>query len=102
MPNGITIGSTGTFVAKPVDKNGNAAALPAGIVPVWAASDPAVAIAPSVDGLTAVVTVPASDTNQSFTLTAKATLPDATTPTGTLIVPLLALEVTAFVISQTA
>ena len=103
MPNGIMVGGTGTFAAKPVDRNGNATPLPAGIVPLWKASDPNITIAPSPLGLSATVGVPLNFTpGQSFTLSVMATLPDATTPGGTLLVPLLAVEVAAFVISQSA
>ena len=103
MPNGIMVGGTGTFVAKPVDKNGNATPLPVGIIPGWKASDPNITIAPSTDGLSAKVGVPLSFTpGQSFTLSVMAILPDATMPGGTLLVPLLAVEVAAFVISQSA
>ena len=99
---GIAPGASGTFTASPVNSLGAPATLPAGVIPVWTASDATVVLTPSADGLSCAVAVPGADTGTSFTLTATATMPDKTTPTGTGAVPILALEVASFVINQTA
>jgi len=100
---GIAPGGTGTFAISPVDQNGNPAQLPSGVVPQWTSSDPTNApVTQSADGLTASVTVAQGDQSPSFTLTVTATLPDGTQPSGSAAVPILVLEVAAFVITQTS
>ena len=98
---GILPGNTGVFTAQPVDKNGNPAALPAGLVPAWASSDPTNApVTWSADGLTASVITTAAFTGCKLSIAVN--MPDGTQPTGTETVPVLTFEVAAFVIAQTS
>lgn len=106
---GIKIGSTGTFVAIPIDAQGNAVTLPAGTIPVWTSSDTTNApVIPSTDGLTATDTVPSTApttlVGTNFTLSVSATLADGTSGSGTTPVPFLAATATGafagFVIQQ--
>lgn len=104
---GIVAGATGSFLATPVDANGVALALPAGIIPVWVSSDPVNApVVASADGLTATITTLATaPAGTTFTLSLSATLADGTVPAGTTPVPFLAAVpdvVASFVITQTA
>lgn len=108
---GIKIGATGTFLATPVDAQGNVVVLPAGIIPTWTSTDltnaPVVAAA---DGLTATDTVPSTApptlVGTSFTLSVSAILADGTVGTGTTPVPFLAATTVGpfagFVITQTS
>jgi hypothetical protein len=99
---GITPGQAGSFAANPIDKNGNPIAVPAGVVPAWESSDPVNApVVASVDGLSATVQTTAAYIG--CTLTVSAALPDGTNPTsGAVPVPVLVIELAAFVITQTA
>ena len=102
---GIAPGATGTFVAIPVDANGNQDMLPAGIIPTWVSSDPTNApVVPSADGLSASVSLsPSATPGTPFTLTVSAPLPDGSTPTsGPESIPVLSLEVKSFVLNQTS
>lgn len=95
---GIKSGATGVFVASTTPAG---AVLPAGVVPSWVSSDPSSApVVQTADGLGASVSVLASATITSFDLTISATLPDGTTPTRTVSVPVLPPEVTGFEINQ--
>ncbi len=104
MNPGIAPGGSGTFAAQPVDVNGNPDQLPAGVIPSWSVDKTVgFTITPSVDGLSAKIDVDKSVTpGSSFTITVQATLPDGTTPSGTLAVPIFQLQVTGFVITQVA
>lgn len=96
---GVKVGGAGTFTETPLPAG---ATLPAGVIPVWSTTDTLVTLTPSTDGTSVVANVGATDTNPSFPLTVTATLPDGTTPTATVTVPILAQEVTGFQIDQTA
>ena len=104
--NSIVAGTSGVFVATPVPPG--SAPDPAQLVPAWVASDPAVAIKASADGLTASVAVPATDTGTGFTLGVSYTRKDGTVATGSVSVSIVqptpppAPEPTSFTISQTS
>lgn len=80
--------------------------LPEGVVPVWTSSDPLAAIALDSTGLIATVTLdPTIVVGASVTFTATATLPDSTTPTGSLALTVVAPpppEVSSFSLAQSA
>jgi hypothetical protein len=99
---GLAPGETGTFVANPVDSLGNPAAMPAGIVPVWALSDTTLGtITPAADGMSAVVVIaPTATAGAALTISLSATLADGTVPKGAASLPVLVLEVASFVITQ--
>jgi hypothetical protein len=108
---GIKIGATGTFLATPVDAQGNVVTLPAGIVPTWTSTDTLNApVVAATDGLTATDTVPSTTSaalvGTNFTLSVTATLADGTAGSGTTPVPFLASGVVGpfagFVITQTS
>jgi|SRR5882762_587461 len=103
---GIVAGATGTFLFTPVEADGTAIALPAGIIPTAVSSDPVNApVVVAADGLSAsITTLPTAPTGTTFTLTVSAVLADGTTPTGSTPVPFLAAGgvVAAFVITQTS
>lgn len=87
---GVPAGGNGTFQESFVPAN---AALPPGasISITWAADDPLVNLSPSSDGSQVVASVPNSDTNTSFNLTATGTssaLPGPIT-SGPVNVPIL-------------
>ena len=98
--NGVTVGATGTFQATTVPAG---SVLPTGVVPVWTSSDTTIATFaspnPDATGLTTILTGVATG---SVTLTVAATLPDNSVAQGTATVPILAGEVKAFSINQTA
>src|SRR5215469_4419862 len=71
----ITVGSTGTFTAQ-LEDNGNPIPLPAGSTFAWSADDTNASLAPSADTLSVVVSVPATDTATSITVTAETVAPD--------------------------
>lgn len=97
---GIVPGATGLFAEAPLPVG---TTLPAGVVPVWTSSDPANApVTASADGTTASVAVPAAASAASFNLSVSATLPDGTTPSGKVTVPILLPEVSGFSINQTS
>lgn len=96
---GVPNGGTGSFQAVPVPAG---AVVPSGVVPKWTSSDTTIAtVDQSADptGLTCVVTGVATG---SITLTVAATLPDNSIAQGSVVVPILAGEVKAFTINQTA
>jgi hypothetical protein len=103
---GIPQTGSGTFAGTPLDASGNPATLPAGIVPVWSASDAGITLAPAADGLSVVASAASTlVAGASFTLTVMATMPDGTKPTGAASVPILppvVSEVASFQINQTA
>jgi hypothetical protein len=96
---GIQAGGQGTFAEVPLPIGD---LLPPGVVPKWSTPDTKVTLTPSSDGSSCVAAVDISDTNTSFDLSVTATLPDGTTPTGKVTVPILPSEVDAFQINQTA
>lgn len=96
---GVKVGGQGTFTATPLPPG---ATLPQGVVPTWQASDPSVQLTPAADGLSTVAAVPAGATITSFDLSVAATLPDGSTPSGKVTVPVLSADVTSFQIDQTA
>lgn len=107
---GVKIGTTGNFLAIPVDASGNAVPLePGTIVPTWTASAAQIVLTQSPDGLTVSAAVPASlDISQvpSFVLALQGTRIDGTNITGTVTVTVLPADVIAvpvnFVITQTS
>jgi len=67
---GIIPGSTGTFVATPLDSNGNPITAPLSVVPIWTSSDPLAVLTPSADGLSVSAAVSTSAVQGgSFVLT---------------------------------
>ena len=98
---GITPGGLGTFAVTPVDTAGNPATLPSSIIPAWTSSDPTNApVASAADGLSATVQTTGAYTG--CTLSVAALLSDGSTPSGTAPVPVLAVEVASFILTQTA
>jgi hypothetical protein len=93
MAIGIAPGKLGKFAAQ----------LDTGVVPAWVSSDPTNApVIPSADGMNAsVAVIPTAPAGTPFTLTVSALIADGTNPSGTLSVPVLALAVTSFIITQT-
>ena len=96
---GVQAGVSGKFTAVP---NG---ALQAGNVPSWTSADTLVTFVPAGDGLSAVVSVGAGDTNTSFALTVSgvnsAGSPISTTVTVPII-PAPPAPATGFDVEQTA
>jgi hypothetical protein len=102
MAIGIAPGKLGKFAAQPVNAQGPTQ-LDTGVVPAWVSSDPTNApVIPSADGMNAsVAVIPTAPAGTPFTLTVSALIADGTNPSGTLSVPVLALAVTSFIITQT-
>lgn len=73
-----------TCTLTPIDVNGNPTDMPAGAtVPAWTASDPSIALSPSADGLTCLLTA-GTVAVTGATVTATSTEADGTTQiTGT-------------------
>lgn len=103
VPIGIVVGGNGNFQATPLDINGVATTLPAGVIPVWTSSNPAVATVATPDptGLTCILTGVSTGT---VTLQITATLPGGGTPSGEVSVPVTAGQtvVVSFGIVQTS
>ena len=111
----ITAGTTGQFGATLLD-NGLPYSAPAGssyvFTPAFTASDSAVTFTPATDDASSgtipladqiVVSIPASDSGTSVTITATATAPDGTTVTNSITVALTPLPRTyTLAISQLA
>jgi len=104
---GIVVGQTGTFLAIPVDANGNEVPVPAGTAnPTWTSDTSNATVTSSPDGLTASV-VAASDptlAGTSFNLTISATV-NGSVVSNTIPVPFLSASTGAFVgfvITQTS
>jgi hypothetical protein len=97
-------GNTLVFTATPTPAG---AVLPAGVVPTWTSSDPTLApVTVDPTGLIGTVVLdPSIPVGESVTLTVTATLPDGTTPTGSVSFTVGAPpppEVTGFTVIQTA
>jgi hypothetical protein len=97
-------GNTLVFTATPTPAG---AVLPAGVVPTWTSSDPTNApVTADPTGLIGTVVLSSSITvGESVTLTVSATLPDGTTPTGSVSFTVGAPpppEVSGFIVVQTA
>ncbi len=84
----ISVGSTGTFSAQ-LEDNGNPIPLPSGSTFAWSADDTNAQLAPSADTLSVVVTVPATDTATSTTVTAETIAPDGNKVQGSVTVPII-------------
>lgn len=95
MIKGIAPGAQGVFGENPIGGT-----LPAGVVPIWAASDPAITTAQTTDGSEVTCVVPANYAQASFVLSVSASLPDGTTPQAKVTVPILFPEVNGFTIDQ--
>jgi len=97
---GVPAGGIGTFAATTVPVG---SVLPAGVVPQWTSSDVTIATVaspnPDATGLSTILT---GVVTGSVTLTVTATLPDNSVASGSVVVPVLAGEVKAFTINQTA
>jgi hypothetical protein len=94
---GIQVGATGDFTATP---NG---ALQAGSIPAWTADDSLVTISPAADGLSASVSVSASDVSNLFNLSVAAVNSTGVSFATTVQVPILPVgppPATAFDINQ--
>jgi len=109
---GVPSGGSSNFTQVPTPAGG---ALQTGSIPVWSADDPQVqaALAPSADGTSCVVSVPAGDTQGSaaagapgsFNLTVSGTASDGTAISSSVNVPILAptpVPATGFDIEQQA
>ena len=97
--NGIVVGGTGSFTATP---NG---ALQSGNVPTWAADDTLVTISPAADGLSASISVSATDTSNTFNLTVAGVNSAGAAISTTVAVPILPAgptPATGFTIDQTS
>lgn len=84
----ISQGATGTFAAQ-LEDNGNPIPLPSGSTFAWSADDTNATLAPSADTLSVVVTVPATDTATSITVTAETVAPDGNKAQGSVTVPII-------------
>jgi len=84
--NGIQAGSSGSFTVSTVPTGSQ---LQAGNIPQWSTPDSLVTLSPAADGLSVAVSVSASDTANSFDLTATAVSLDGTNLTQTATVPIL-------------
>ncbi len=84
----ISQGATGTFSAQ-LEDNGNPIPLPSGSTFAWSADDTNAQLAPSADTLSVVVTVPATDTATSITVTAETVAPDGNKVQGSVTVPII-------------
>lgn len=84
----ITVGATGTFSAQ-LEDNGNPIPLPSGSTFAWSTSDASATLAPSADTTSVVVTVPATDTATSITVTAETVAPDGNKVPGSVTVPVI-------------
>lgn len=79
-PQKINPGQSVSLTAQPLDANGNPTTLPTTDVPVWTTSDPAnSSLSPSANGLSCVVSIPASAPVESVTIT----VTDAVIPAAT-------------------
>ena len=88
--NGITVGSSGTFLAQ-LNNNNVPIALPPGSSWDWSTDDPSaiITLEPSdPTGGTVNIAIPASDTTTSIVVTAATTDPNGTAVTGSLTVPI--------------
>jgi len=99
-PMAITVGATGTFAAQ-LEDNGNPIPLPAGSTFAWTSDDSNAGITASSDTLTAVVSVPATDTATSITVTATTIDPDGKTVQGSVTVPIIPGVSHTFTVSVT-
>ena len=107
---GIQAGSSGTFVATPLDASGATIPLPAGFtLGSWASSDTTNTSAViSADGLSVVVTVNPADPNASFDLSISGANADGSQAAGKVTVPVTPAPppppptVASFRIDQTA
>jgi len=101
---GLAPGKTGTLTATLYDGTGALTKLPEGVVPTWTSSDNDNApLEVAADGLSAKVTVPATDTKAlPATITITAKLPSGAEATGTCLLPLLyvAPQTFSFIIAQ--
>jgi len=98
---GIPVGGTKNFTAVP-DPPGSS--LQAGNVPVWTADDSLVTLAVGVDGLSADISVSASDTSNTFNLTVSGINSAGAPISTTVAVPILPAgptPATGFAINQT-
>lgn len=84
---GILAGASGKFQVTPLPAG---AALQAGSVPSWQASNAAVVLTPAADGLTVDVAVPATVTDAAFDLACSAVSSDGSALSATVSVPVLA------------
>jgi hypothetical protein len=105
MPTNFSIvaGTSGDFVATPVPTG--SAPLSTQPVPQWVASDSAVVLTPTTNGLGVNAAVPATDTGTSFTLAISYTRSDGTTATGSATITITPAtppsnEPTSFTITQ--
>jgi hypothetical protein len=105
MPTNLSIvaGTSGDFVATPVPAG--SAPLSTQPVPQWVASDSAVVLTPTTNGLGVNAAVPATDTNTTFTLAISYTRSDGTTATGSATITITPAapptnEPTSFTITQ--
>lgn len=96
---GIAPGATGVFTETPLPAG---TSLPSGVVPAWTSSDPKAVVTPTSDGTGCSVAVDPAITSPNFTLSVTATLPDGTTPSANVTVPVNFPEVNGFTISQTS
>lgn len=96
----ISQGATGTFSAQ-LEDNGNPIPLPSGSTFAWSADDTNAQLAPSADTLSVVVTVPATDTATSITVTAETVAPDGNKVQGSVTVPIIPNVAHTFTVSVT-
>lgn len=99
----VQAGQTGVFQAVVVPSNG---ALQAGAIPQWSVDDPSAVLAPSADGFTCSVSIPATDSSASFNLTVTGINSAGVSIADTVNVPIVAAPpvppppATGFVINQ--